>query len=99
MANEGDKKKEVKQRRSTAEKRILQSKKRETRNYAFKSSVRTAIRRFEETLSEGKDEAALKASLNNVYSMMDRGVKRGLFKLNKASRTKARLTQRVQAKA
>lgn len=96
MAKEAKDAKKVK--RPTPLKRDIQNEKRRERNKSFKSSVRTAIRSFEESLPKG-DAAAIKENLNNVYSMMDKGVKRGIFKLNKASRTKARLTARAAAKA
>lgn len=96
MAKEA--KKEKKEKRPTPLKRDIQNEKRRLRNKSFKSSVRSAIRNFEEALPKG-DAAAIKENLSNVYSMMDKGVKRGIYKLNKASRTKARLTARAAAKA
>lgn len=96
MAKEAAKK--TKERRPTPLKRDEQNEKRRLMNKSFKSSVRTSIRQFEETVAKG-DQAAIKERLNDVYSMMDKGVKRGVFKLNKASRTKARLTARAAAKA
>lgn len=95
MAKEEVKAKKVK--RPTPLKRDIQNEKRRLRNKAFKSSVRTTVRQFEETLAKG-DPAVIKQSLDEVYSMMDKGVKRGVFKLNKASRTKARLAARSVAK-
>jgi small subunit ribosomal protein S20 len=95
MAKEAKKEKKVK--RPTPLKRDIQNEKRRLRNKSFKSSIRSTIRKFEESLPKG-DAAAIKESLNEVYSMMDKGVKRGIYKLNKASRTKARLTARAAAK-
>lgn len=85
-------------KRPQAKKRELQNEKRRLRNRAYKSSVRTAIRNFE-TIIEKKDAEASKESLNLVYSLMDRGVKKGVFTVNKAGRTKARLTAQVLALA
>lgn len=93
MSKEAEKKK-VKVKQPTPLKRDLQSEKRRLRNKAFKSSVKTAVRHFEETLLKG-DKVATQENLNTIYSMMDKGVKRGVFKLNKASRTKMRLTARA----
>ena len=87
-------KKVAKVKRPTAQKREIQSEKRKILNRSFKASVRTAVRRFESALEKGDAEAA-KLSLNDVYSVMDKGVKRGVFKVNKASRTKARLSARI----
>lgn len=97
MADE-KKKSEGKQKRPTAKKREIQNEKRRVRNAAFKSSMRTAVRSFEEALQQG-EKASVQTRLNEVYSVMDGGVKRGLCKLNKASRTKARLTLRSLALA
>lgn len=96
MAKEAVKKAKVK--RPTPLKRDLQNEKRRLLNKSFKSTVRTAIRKFDESLSKG-DAAQTQQELNAVYSMMDKGVKRGIFKLNKASRTKARLAARSAAGA
>jgi small subunit ribosomal protein S20 len=98
MANEDKSKEKQKQRRPKALKRDEQNQKRSLRNRALKSRMRTAIRTFEETL-EGGDASAAKENLNLVYSIMDKSVQHGVIKLNTASRTKARLTARVLAKA
>lgn len=94
MAKEEAKEKKVK--RPTAQKRDIQNQKRRYRNSTFKSSVRTAIRKFEESLTKG-DPSATKESLKEVYSLMDKGVKNGVFKINKAARTKSRLTAHAAA--
>lgn len=98
MANPDDAKKKVKLRQPSAVKRHLQSEKQRLRNKSFKSSVRTAIRQFDEILVKN-DAELIKKNLSEVYSLMDTGVKRGVFKLNKASRTKARLAARAASKA
>lgn len=94
MAKADDKNKKVK--RPTAQKRDIQSEKRRLINRTFKSSVRTAIRNFEDVLEKG-DKEKVQEHLNVVYSLMDKGVKRGIFKINKASRTKSRMTARLAA--
>lgn len=92
MANDtkesGEKK--GKQKRPTALKRDMQSERRNLANRAFKAKVNTAVRSFHETVSQ-KDSASAKTKLNDVYSLMDKGVKKGIFKLNKAKRVKSRL--------
>lgn len=95
MAKAEEKKKQ-KVKQPSAIKRDIQHEKRRLRNKSFKSSVRTTIRNFEEALAKG-DQAAIKGSLNEVYSAMDKGVKKGVYTINKASRTKARLTARAAA--
>ena len=96
MAKDSEPKKKTK--RPTALKRDIQNKKRRMENRVFKSSVRTAIRRFEDCLVKG-DAATINESLSAVYSLMDKGVKKGVFKTNKASRTKARLAAKAATKA
>ncbi|PJD96315.1 MAG: 30S ribosomal protein S20 [Parachlamydia sp.] len=95
MAEEKEKKKP---RVPTAQKRELQNSKRRLRNKAFKSSVRTAVRNFEEVAKTG-DQAQATQLLNEVYSLMDKGVKKGIYKLNKAGRTKSRLAAHAVSKA
>ncbi len=56
------------------------------------------MRSFEEALqSNDKDQA--KVALNSVYSLMDKGVKRGIFKQNKAARIKSRSTKKILSHA
>lgn len=91
MANE----KETKlKKRPTAEKRDIRNEKKRLVNKAFKSKVTTTQRKFEASL-KGSDRELVATSLSSFYSMMDRGVKRGIYTKNKASRTK----QRAQKKA
>lgn len=88
--------KKTKAKRPTPLKRDLQNEKRRLRNKAFKSSVRTSVRHFDEAVTKG-DAALIKEQLDLVYSIMDKGVQRGVYKLNKASRTKSRLAARAAA--
>jgi small subunit ribosomal protein S20 len=74
----------------TALKRIKQSKAKNQRNSAFKSRVKTAIRSFETALSL-KDQEQMQTALRSVYSLMDKGVKHGIYQENKAARTKAQI--------
>jgi len=85
-------------KRPTALKRDIQNEKRRLINKAFKSKIRTTVRQFEELLPKA-DTAAITEKLNEIYSLMDKGVKKGIFKINKASRTKSRLTARIHRKA
>jgi small subunit ribosomal protein S20 len=94
MAKEEETKKT---RRPTAAKRMIQNENRRLINKAFKSRVHTAVKDFDEALKQGENDKVT-TSLNAVYSLMDRGVKRGIFKQNKASRTKQRFSVRAAAK-
>lgn len=90
-----EQKKKVK--RPTAIKRMIQNETRRLINKSFKSKVHTAVRHFDEALKEG-DKDAISTSLNSVYSFLDKSVKRGLVKQNKANRTKQRFSVRAAAK-
>ena len=75
--------KSKKTKRPTALKRDIRNAKRQEINKAFKSKIRTTVR----SLEEGNKDA-----LPAVYSVLDRAVKRGIYKQNKANRLKARAT-------
>ncbi|MGH2612197.1 MAG: 30S ribosomal protein S20 [Rhabdochlamydiaceae bacterium] len=94
-----EEKKEVEKKKSgkisSAKKRDKQGAKRRVNNRGFKATVRTAIRSYEESLA-GNDKAAMKKGLDQVYSLMDKGVKTGRYKNNKAARTKSRLSSRLK---
>jgi small subunit ribosomal protein S20 len=82
----------------TAQKRILQSEEARKRNKSRCAQVNTAIRTLKANL--GKADATLVAEqLNRVYSLMDKGVKTGLFKQNKSARVKSKLASAVFGKA
>lgn len=97
MAKEPEKKVK-KTKRPTAVKRDLQSKKRRLDNKIYKSRVRTSVRALQDAIVQG-DQALITEKLNSAYSILDKCVKKGVFKINKASRTKSRLAARAVAKA
>lgn len=92
-----EEKKEKKEKRPTAQKRDIQNKKRRMNNKVYKSRVRTAVRAFQDSIEVG-DQTATTEKLNEVYSLLDKCAKKGVFKLNKVSRTKSRLAARAVAK-
>jgi len=93
-------KEESKQKKKlpTAEKREIRNSKKRLINKAFKSEVRTTVRNFESALKAQDKEATISA-LSSLYSHMDLGVKRGVFKANKAGRIKARAAAKAAALA
>lgn len=90
-------KEEKKVKRPTALKRDIQNQKRRLNNRSFKTQVKTTMRVFEDSL-KSKENESQSAALSRVYSIMDKGVKRGIFKKNKADRLKSRASNRVLAK-
>ncbi|WP_066481901.1 30S ribosomal protein S20 [Candidatus Chlamydia sanziniae] len=77
------------QKRPSAEKRIKTAQKRYLINHSLKSKVKTTIKKFEIALKIGESQAIFN-DLQSVYSVVDKAVKRGIFKENKASRIKSR---------
>lgn len=95
MAKEGQEKKNENTRRPKAKKRDLQNERRRLQNRSFKSTVRSAIRKYEEALTSGSDKKSQQEALDQVYSYVDRAVKHNIFKPNKANRTKSRLASKI----
>lgn len=85
-----EKKEKVKTRKPTAQKRDEQDQRRRLANRQFQAGVRTEVKKLREMAAKG-DKEALTTQLNLVYSLFDKGVKRGTYKLNAASRSKSRL--------
>ena len=88
------KKEEGPTRKPSALKRDLQSEKRRLRNRSFRSSVQTALRSLEQSLEKKEGAETVKSKLATMYSLMDQGVKKHVYKPQKAARTKSRLAQR-----
>jgi small subunit ribosomal protein S20 len=95
MAEAADKKKDVKEKRPSALKRDLQNEKRRLANRSYRAQVLTAIRGFEQAVEKKEAAESVKSKLDEIFSLMDRGVKKGIYKIAKASRTKARLHARA----
>ncbi len=88
-------KKEAKTKRPSALKRDMQNEKRRLSNRSHRAQVLTAIRALSASVSSKDSTDVAQKKLNAIYSLMDKGVKRGVFKPNKAARTKSRLTARL----
>ncbi len=88
------KKEEGKTRQPSALKRDLQNEKRRLRNRSYRAAVFTSIRSLESSIDLKEAPEVIKTKLNAIYSMMDKGVKRGVFNSYKAARTKSRLAAR-----
>lgn len=99
MAEEkkAEKKVEAKTKKPSALKRDLQSEKKRLRNRSYRASVLTSIRSLEKSITQKESLESIKTQLNEIYSLMDKGVKRGVYKPQKAARTKSRLSARASA--
>lgn len=84
----------------SAKKRVLVAKRNEERNVAFKSSIKTAVKKAL-ALANSEDKGALNAALSKVYQLCDKAVSKGILHKNTAARKKSRLTvaiNKLQAK-
>ena len=80
----------------SAKKRVLIAEENRQRNVAFKTSIKTAIKKAL-ALAEGKDKDALNAAISYVYKLCDKAVSKGILHKNTAARKKSRLTKAVNA--
>ena len=79
-----------------AKKRARQNEKRFAINKARRSRIRTYLRKVEEAIASGDQEAA-KAALREAQPELMRGVSNGVYHKNTASRKVSRLNARVKA--
>ena len=78
----------------SAKKRIITSRKKAVDNNAIDSARRTAIKKFEKLVNEGKKDEA-KVALNTAIQKIDKALKNNLIHANKAARLKSRLTKKL----
>ena len=79
---------------NSSEKRHAQSERRRIHNKALHSEVRTSVKKFLQFVTAGSKADAQKQYLE-TQQLLDSGVRKGIFHINTASRTKSRLTQRL----
>jgi small subunit ribosomal protein S20 len=72
----------------SAEKQERQAAKRNTRNRAAKSRLRTTLKNTRSTISGGDAD---KDALSTAFSEVDKAAKKGIIKTNTADRYKSRL--------
>jgi small subunit ribosomal protein S20 len=81
-----------------AKKRARQNERRFAVNKARRSRIRTFLRKVEEAIASG-DQTAAKAALKAAQPEIMRGVTKGVYHKNTASRKVSRLSSRVKAMA
>ncbi len=82
----------------SAKKRILTNAKKRTRNQAYTSSVRTAVKKVRAAVEKGQ-AAEVAGLLVAAQSLLHKAASRGLIHRNTASRKVARLAALVKSKA
>jgi small subunit ribosomal protein S20 len=79
----------------SAKKRVLIAEANRQRNVAFKTSIKTAIKKALE-LATGKDKEALNSAISKVYQLCDKAVVKGILHKNTAARKKSRLVLAIK---
>ena len=78
----------------SAKKRVLTAEANRQRNVAFKTSIKTAIKKVLE-LAKSDDKDALSKAMSKAYQLCDKAVSKGILHKNTAARKKSRLTLAV----
>lgn len=76
----------------SAKKALRKSKKRAIRNLKKKLEIKKTIKEFLNWIKQ-KDREKASQTLSRIYKLLDKAVKVGLIKENKAARKKSRLTK------
>ena len=79
----------------SAKKRVLIAEANRQRNVAFKSSIKTAVKKALALAAES-DKEALAAAISNVYKLCDKAVSKGVLHKNTAARKKSRLVLAIK---
>ncbi len=83
----------------SAKKRVLIAERNRVRNVAFKTSIKTALKKVLE-LAKSEDTEALNTAISRAYQLCDKAVSKGVLHKNTAARKKSRLVlavKRIQA--
>lgn len=79
----------------SAKKRVLIAEANRQRNVAFKTSIKTAVKKAL-ALATSEDKEALNASIAKVYQLCDKAVSKGILHKNTAARKKSRLVLAIK---
>ena len=80
----------------SAKKRILTAERNYERNVAFKSSIKTAVKKVVALAqAKEKDRAAINSALSEAYKLCDKAASKGILHKNTAARKKSRLTKAI----
>ena len=81
----------------SAEKRVLVGERNRLQNRMAKSSVKTAVKKFE-AAAAGKDKEAAQAAFVQAVGAVDKAAGKGVLHKNAANRKKAQLAKKLNAK-
>jgi len=77
----------------SALKRMRQNEERRVRNISYKSKVKTAVKKLLQSAEAKADDSA--SLLSSATSLLHKGVSKGIFHKNTASRTISRLAKKL----
>lgn len=78
----------------SAQKRIRSNQRKHDRNQAYKSQVKTMLKKAEQTIFAGKpDDEAIRSAI----STLDKAATKGIIHKNNAARRKSRLMKKLNA--
>ena len=80
----------------SAKKRILQNDKKRIRNRHIRTTLRSALKRFEQTL-EKQNAEELKALLDKTISIVDTAASKGVIHKNKAARHVSQIRRKINS--
>lgn len=79
----------------SAKKRVEVAERNRRRNQAYKSAIRTAIKRVLESVQSQAEQQELQTRQSRAYSLIDRAILKGILHKNTGARYKSRLTKAV----
>ena len=81
----------------SAKKRILTAERNYERNVAFRSAIKTAVKKvIVLAQAKEKDQAAINTALSAAYKLCDKAVSKGILHKNTAARKKSRLVLAIK---
>lgn len=80
----------------SAKKRILQNDKKRIRNRHIRTTLRSALKRFEQTL-ETQNAEELKPLVDKTISIVDTAASKGVIHKNKAARHVSRIRRKINS--
>ncbi len=83
----------------SALKRVQVAERNRQRNVAVKSAIRSALKKVSALTEEKADSKEIQTALQNVYSLLDKAVIKGVFHKNTAARYKGQATKLVNKAA
>ncbi|MEB3244819.1 MAG: 30S ribosomal protein S20 [Vampirovibrionales bacterium] len=81
----------------SAKKRVAVTERNRLRNVAYRSSVKTAIKRVLQAITAHESSADVTTLQRKADGLIDRVTLKGIFHKNKAARLKSRLAKKVNA--